>query len=238
MVNRALAVVLSCVLPACDGDGASGPEPVTVVVTIENIAEPGTLVSSTTDETRDVLVSPGVWAAHAADVRLFAEGEAASTGLTTLAEGGNGEPLMLELSAREEIEIFGGFPAGDGVTYSDSPIVPGDVVTFEVSAMSDQRLSFAAMFIHSNDILVATPLDGLELALDVDESVDVSGLIQLWDAGTELNEEPGFGEHQPMQGPDGEREDGVVHRVEGTDAAGWSYPSPDAFVRVSVERRS
>jgi hypothetical protein len=229
-------VAVSVVLLACDRDDASEPMPVSVLVTLENISAPGALSSSTTQETRDILVSPGVWAVHAHGTRLFDEGEAATHGLTRLAESGNPEPMMLELSGREEIVAFGPFPVQEGATYASAPIEPGDSVTFEMSAMSDQRLSFAAMYIHSNDILVATPLDGIEL--DSEEVVDVSSLIELWDAGTELNEEPGFGEHQPMQGPDGDPEGGVVHRVEGTDAAGWSYPSPDSFLRVTVERRT
>src|SRR5690606_8097773 len=114
---------------------------------------------------------------------------------------------------------------------------PGDAATFEVSAMSNDRLSFASMFIHSNDVLVATPQAGIELDLAADETVDISGVVELWDAGTERNEEPGFGPSQPMQGSGGDPEGGVVHRIEGTDAAGWSYPSPATFLRVTMRRR-
>jgi hypothetical protein len=236
---RPLSVLCSTVLllVACDDGGDAAPEPISLLVTIENIAQPGTLVSSATDETRDILISPGIWAVHARGVELFSAGAPASPGLKTLAEEGNGQSLTLELTAREDIESFGGFPASDGATYSSDPIEPGDVVTFEVSASTDEHLSFAAMFIHSNDILVATPAVGLELELGPDEVVDVSTRLELWDAGTELNEEPGFGEHQPMQGPGGTPEDGVVHRVDGTDAAGWSYPSVDEFLRVTMTRR-
>jgi hypothetical protein len=237
-MKRSLLVLCSTVplLVACDDGAGATAEPISLLVSIENIAEPGILVSSTTDDARDILISPGVWAVHAPGVELFSAGESASPGLTTLAEEGNGESLTRELMVREDIELFGGFPATDGATYSSDPIGPGDVVTFEVSANTDERLSFAAMFIHSNDILVATPLTGLELDLG-DEVADVSTRLELWDAGTELNEEPGFGEHQPMQGSGGTPEEGVVHRVDGTDAAGWSYPPVGQFLRVTMTRR-
>lgn len=229
--------MLVVTLAACDRD-ASDPEPVELRVTIENVAQPGTLTSTTTDEARDVIVSPGTWVVHTTRTQLFEPGEPATPGLAALAEQGDGTLLRLELEAQGEVLGIGSFPTeASGTTYEDLPIRPGDRTTFDVSAMSNDRLAFAAMFIHSNDIFVATPPEGLELALAPGESLDVSTRIELWDAGTEVNEEPGFGPSQPMQGSGGEPEDGVVHRVDGNDRAGWTYPHPESFLRVVVERR-
>ena len=238
-MSRCLAASLSAVLfmsIACAS--GSSPEPVDVRVTIENVGEPGALGSSTSDEVRDILLSPGIWGVHTSSARLFEPGEPATSGLTMLAEQGDASLFALELSQRPEVTSYGGFPPGaDGASYDELPIRPGDTATFDLSALSDERLSIATMFIHSNDVLVATPPEGLVLDLEPGQVVDVSSRLELWDAGTERNEEPGFGDAQPMQGPGGERENGVVHRIEGTDAAGWSYPDPVGFVRVTLERR-
>ena len=62
---------------------------------------------------------------------------------------------------------------------------------------------------------------------------DVTDMIKLWDAGTEVNEEPGVGPNQaPRQaaantGPD---ENGVVHIVDD----GYVYPAVKDAIRVTV----
>ncbi len=64
-------------------------------------------------------------------------------------------------------------------------------------------------------------------------SGDVTGQIQLWDAGTEVNQEPGVGPDQaPRQaGPDtGPDEGGVVQIVSDE----FSYPDTSATIRVTI----
>ena len=62
------------------------------------------------------------------------------------------------------------------------------------------------MFVHSNDFFYAPDDDGLALwdAAGVPLSGDITDLISLWDAGTEVNQVPGAGLDQaPRQsGPD------------------------------------
>lgn len=227
-------LLTSFALAGCEG--GTDPEPVTVRVTLENIASAGALMSAS-GETRDVLISPGVWTVHVDGAGLFREGEPASSAIEAMAEGGKSDELRAELMDGKGILAQGQYSTGpkDG-SYEDSPLAPGDTVQFEVSARSDARLSFVSMFIHSNDVLFASPPQGLGLGLALDEEVDASAEAGLWDAGTEVNEEPGFGSSQPAQGPGGEDEGGVVQRIDGADASGYVYPAPESFARVTLMR--
>jgi hypothetical protein len=91
------------------------------------------------------------------------------------------------------------------------------------------------MFVQSNDLFYAP--DGAGIALFNSDgapvSGDVTGQVQLWDAGTEVNQEPGVGPDQaPRQaGPDaGPDEDGVVQIVSDE----FSYPATLATIRVTI----
>jgi hypothetical protein len=91
------------------------------------------------------------------------------------------------------------------------------------------------MFVQSNDLFYAP--DGAGIALFNAEATpvtgDVTSQIGLWDAGTEVNQEPGFGPDQaPRQaGPNtGADENGVVQIV----ADGFSYPGTSDTIRVII----
>ena len=87
-----------------------------------------------------------------------------------------------------------------------APIGPGGAYEFEFTAPEGARLSFATMFVQSNDWIYATSEDGLALYNSDGSKVtgDVTSEIDLYDAGTEIDQEPGTGEDQaPRQsGPD------------------------------------
>jgi hypothetical protein len=63
-------------------------------------------------------------------------------------------------------------------------------------------------------------------------SDDITSQVDLWDAGTEVNEEPGVGSHQgPRQSEAGEGTDeGVVQPVDD----GYSYPAAASVIRVTL----
>ena len=64
-------------------------------------------------------------------------------------------------------------------------------------------------------------------------SGDITNQLELWDAGTEVNEEPGVGLNQaPRQGgPDtGETENGTVRIVDDI----YTYPSLSDVIKVTV----
>ena len=115
-----------------------------------------------------------------------------------------------------------------------APAFPGESYVFEVTAVPGDRLSFATMYVQSNDLFFGPSDSGLDLfpagsPLDG----DVTGMILLWDAGTEVNERPGFGLNQaPRQsGPDtGADESGTVRQVND----GYAYPDVSDVIRVTV----
>ena len=77
----------------------------------------------------------------------------------------------------------------------------GKTYQFEFEAGPGARLSFATMMVHSNDFFYAPGPQGIPL-WDGHKMLtgDVTDRIQLWDAGTEVDQEPGEGEDQPLQG--------------------------------------
>ncbi len=114
-------------------------------------------------------------------------------------------------------------------------IPPGESQEFSFNAGKGSYLSFANMFVKSNDLFYGFSDTGLAL-YDANGSAitgDVSMNIQLWDAGTEVNEEPGEGANQPMNqtGPNtGDTESGIVHMVND----GFTYPSTDDIIEISI----
>lgn len=91
---------------------------------------------------------------------------------------------------------------GDG----PAPALPGESYEWVFAAAPGEHLSFATMFVQSNDWFIATPADGISLFGDDGSPVtgDITADIYLWDGGTEIDQEPGVGEDQaPRQaGPD------------------------------------
>jgi hypothetical protein len=84
-----------------------------------------------------------------------------------------------------------------------APIGPGEAYEFSFSAAPGAKLSFATMFVHSNDFFYAPGPAGIELFENDGSPItgDVTSQIMLWDAGTEVNQEPGVGPDQaPRQG--------------------------------------
>ena len=78
-----------------------------------------------------------------------------------------------------------------------APIGPGESYEFSFDAAPGSRLSFATMFVHSNDFFYAPGSMGIELYNGVTQVTgDVTAEIKLWDAGTEINQEPGVGADQ------------------------------------------
>jgi hypothetical protein len=81
------------------------------------------------------------------------------------------------------------------------PLLPGEAYEFSFSATPGTKLSFATMFVPSNDFFYGPDENGIDLfdGSGNQMSGDITGMIQLWDAGTEINQEPGLGMDQPMR---------------------------------------
>ncbi|MEM7415104.1 MAG: spondin domain-containing protein [Gemmatimonadota bacterium] len=86
------------------------------------------------------------------------------------------------------------------------PAFPGDSYEFSFGAAPGSYLTFATMFVQSNDFFYAPDGMGIPLynADGTRKSGDVTDYLELWDAGSEEDQEPGLGPDQaPRQaGPD------------------------------------
>lgn len=158
--------------------------------------------------------------------------------------GGNGDtPSRLFTVTIENIAPVKSFtssgvfdtPAGDA---SAGPATPGKSYEFTVNAGRKQKLSFATMLAATNDLFYAPDGAGISLYDDEGEPIsgDVTDQVYLWDAGTEVNEEPKVGPNTvSKQGaPDtGPAEDGNVRSIGDTEDE-FEYPAVADVLTVEV----
>lgn len=228
-------ILLGVGVVGCGLMNSKAPDsPVSFIVRIENVSTANKLVTST-GNSEPVLLAPGVFAIHTADGLLFRNGEPDfGYGLEALAEDGNPTELAAHLQSLPSVMMSGIFntPVGSA---GPGPLTPGESYEIAFAAKPGDRLSFATMFVQSNDLFYAPRETGL-LLFDANGSPisgDLTSQIWLWDDGSEVNEEPGIGANQaPRQsGPNtGAAENGVVHIVND----GYNYPDTPSVLRVTV----
>ncbi|SDR15804.1 spondin domain-containing protein [Halopelagius longus] len=212
-------------------------------VTIENVSDSNTL--NTSEGAQPVPLSPGAYAVHSEGNPIFTPGEPASEGLARLAE--DGFPLRLvnemdisllqELVGDETVSERGYFLSLEGGL---PPLNPGESATFYLTATEGEALSFATMFVPSNDAFFSPGEEGISLFSNGSPvSCDATDQLTLWDAGTEENQPPGIGEdtkpNQPLTainvGPD---EDRPVQPIEEVDDE-FEYPEVSDVINVTIE---
>ncbi|MYA64110.1 MAG: hypothetical protein F4139_16420 [Gemmatimonadetes bacterium] len=116
------------------------------------------------------------------------------------------------------------------------PLTSGNTYAFEFEAGPGSRLSFATMMVHSNDLFYAPGPEGIALWDGHEQlSGDITDQIQLWDAGTEMNQEPGEGADQPLQGGAGTGEADPNPNVRLADDEWETLPEVDSVIRVMLE---
>ncbi|MBN2008983.1 spondin domain-containing protein [candidate division KSB1 bacterium] len=183
------------------------------------------------------LLSPGVWVVHATANPLFTEGQMdMGKGLEHLAEDGNPTDLVSSVMGQSGVASSGIFntPIGSAMP---SPAHPGDSFEFMITAKPGNYLSFATMYAQSNDLFYAP--NGMGISLfngKTPVTGDVTSQIMLWDAGTEVNEQPGVGLNQaPRQSAPntGTDENGIVQMVND----GFTYPSVPQVIKVTIEKQ-
>ncbi|MGH7752500.1 MAG: spondin domain-containing protein, partial [Gemmatimonadales bacterium] len=180
----------------------------------------------------------GLWVVHTEPDPLFTTGSKdRGKGLEPLAEEGNPAVFAAAVRSQRGIVASGTFmtPVGDAMP---GPATPGKVYEFSFTAEPGQRLTFATMFGQSNDVFLAPGDRGIKLFDSKGDvmSGDITSLIYLWDAGTEVNQEPGLGPDQaPRQAAPntGASERNPVRLV--TDVRdGFRYPKVAEILRVTV----
>lgn len=193
----------------------------TFEVRVENVSTPQTLKTSTGAVA--VPLAPGVWAVHEGANPLFTPGKAAGLGLERLAEDGDPASLAAALEMKSGVASAGVFAVSEGKD-GPAPIFPGEAYTFRITAAPGAQLSLATMFVQSNDWFYAPGPEGIDLfPMDHPLEGDVTMLIKLWDAGTEIDEPAGEGPNQAPRQMDnnyGKDEHGVVHEAMGAELMG------------------
>ena len=226
--------------------------PVTFVVRVENVSDGGTLKLSNGGSAA-IPLSPGVWVVHQGANPTFTPGQpVAGLGLEGLAEAGLANAFAANLHGRDGVRSNGSFaePLGrhrgmasgkmDRVSASNM-LQRGQHYQFTISARKGDRLSIAMMVAQSNDGLVATGADGIALFDDAGKPVSgvVTSRLALWDAGTEVNEDPGLGRNQglrqgaPHAGDPERKPVGLMADAE----FGRLWPGVDRIVRVTITPR-
>ena len=218
---------LWCVVVVGAFFGACAVPDATFLITVENISDQSELPTP---------LAPGVFVLHDESFALF-ENNAADKGLGLEALAEDGHPALLAdniafASGVAQSGVFAIPTEGD----TPAPLLPGGgSYQFEVRAGNNaQYISFATMFVESNDLFFAPNDTGIKLyRLGRPISGDITGKIKLWDASTEVNEKPGEGANQPPRqlGPDtGLSETGDVRTVSDT----FNYPAVSKLIQVTV----
>lgn len=202
-------------------------------VRVENISSPDGQTASN-GEKWPFALSPGMWVLDSKNDPLFTPGKLArANGLEAQAEDGNPEMLFKSFEAHHSPLSIGFFNMPVGAT-SPGPITPGNAYEFTFSAMPGMKLTFALMFGQSNDLFYA-PEKAIALfdAKGRPVTGDITNKLMLWDAGTEVNQEPGIGADQaPRQkAPNtGQAESKPVGPVRD----GFTYPKTNEVLRVII----
>jgi hypothetical protein len=168
-------------------------------------------------------VAPVLWVLHDKnDMPIFTEGMPDyGMGLETLAETGNPVPLYESL-------MMAGYETGFQATClggGDGPLFPGQMYEFTIEGHVGQSLSIASMLGASNDIFFSTGDEGIKLSNGVAEK-DITHFIELYDAGTEVNEYPGA---QTQANTD---ENGNVRLLDD----GLPWPDASQVIKVTIRK--
>ena len=206
---------------------------------LEGLAEDGsnqTLADNLTADTGYFSpFAPGVFVVHESGMPLFIEGQADfGDGLEALAEDGDPSVLDTPLKSANGVKNSGVFNTPTGASVP-GPLLPGGTYTFTFEAEDGDYLNLATMLVHSNDLFYAFEDAGIALFDNNGNAIsgDVTSMIQLWDAGTEVNEYPGAGNNQPARGGanSGADENGNVQIVNDN----FTYPSVASAIKVTIE---
>jgi len=183
--------------------------------------------------------SPGGWIVHQQGTKpFFTEGlDDYNDGIEAIAEDGsavNLEMALSSLSGFKDGDIFD-TPVGNSVP---GAILPGNQFQFSFEASIGDQLSLATMLAATNDIFFGTADTGIPLFNTNGEPIggDITNQVYLWDAGTEVNEEPAIGPNTvtnqlaPNTGTD---QDEPVYLLNDVND-GFDYPTVNNVLKVTI----
>ena len=170
------------------------------------------------------ITAVGVFTTHMSPGLIFNSGTTATVGLEAMAEDADPTTLYADIGAAGGIRSLEYFDA----------LFPGESYTFQAVAVHGEVLSLAMMLMQSNDAFFAPDENGIELfSGDNPLTGDVTEMIDLWDAGTEVNGEPGLDRYQylrqllPNTGPD---EGGTIRLLDDE----FTYPDVGDMIEITV----
>jgi len=233
VVTKILGFAAGAILTVAAAAAANGDQPMKFTIRIENISKADAFTASNGVKW-SLAFSPGVAVVHTDKAPIFSAGKKdRGHGLEAQAEDGDPSMLAKSLAGGKGIKSVTVFntPVGAG---APGPITPGAAYEVTVAAMPGDRLSLTLMMGQSNDWFYAPAESGIELYKNGKAiGGDITAQLSMWDAGTEVNEEPGIG---PNQGPrqkapnTGKNENGVVAKVQD----GKAYSKPSEVMRITV----
>lgn len=200
-------------------------------VRIENVSPAGGL--KTVGEAKyPFALSPGLYVVTNKKMDFFKAGKKAGAGLEAQAEDGDPGRLSKSLLTKVGSLYMGVFNTPVGAD-APGPLLPGGSYEFSFTATEGMKLNLIAMFGQSNDLFYS-PVSAVELFKNGEPvSADITDLLMLWDAGTEVNQAPGVGDQQaPRQaGPNtGAAENGKVSAVMDS----FVYPKTGEVLKVTI----
>ncbi len=218
------------------GIAIADDQPTGFTVRIENITKPDAFTASNGSKW-SLAFSPGIVIVHKEDAPGVSAGKKdRGKGLEAQAEGGDAGMLGKSLASVKGIKSVTVFNTPVGAK-TPGPITPGAAYEVAVSAVPGDRLSLTLMMGQSNDWFYAPTEPGIELFKNGQAiSGDITSQLVMWDAGTEVNQEPGIG---PDQGPrqkapnTGKAENGMVRKIDD----GQPYSAASKVLRVTITPR-
>jgi hypothetical protein len=168
-------------------------------VRIDNITTPNEFIASNGTKW-SLPFSPGVFVVTSAPNPIYAVSKR-DRGLGLQAQSEDGDPTTLAGNVEKAYPGSGAFliPVGGS---KPKGILPGESFEFYVVANPEQKLYFTTMHGQSNDWFYSTP-SGI-LLFDASRKPiggDVTSKVQLYDAGTEADQELGIGSTQGPRQP-------------------------------------
>jgi opacity protein-like surface antigen len=231
--TKLLAVSAGVILTAAGIASADTDQPTKFTIRIENITKPDAFTASNGVKW-SLAFSPGTAIVHTVKAPVFTAGKKDRIkGLEAQAEDGDPNMLAKSLAGVKGIKSVTVFNTPVGAS-APGPITPGAAYEVTVSAVPGDRLSLTLMMGQSNDWFYAPAESGIELFKNGQAiSGDITLQLVMWDAGTEVNQEPGIG---PDQGPrqkapnTGKAENGMVRKIDD----GKIYSTAPKVMRVTV----
>ena len=233
MIRKSITIAAAAILFAAGIASANG-DMKKFTVRIENTTKPDAFTASNGVKW-SLAYSPGTAIVHTNKAPVFSAGEKdRGKGLEAQSEDGDPGMLAKSLNGAKGIKSVAVYNTPVGAS-GPGPITPGGAYEVTISAAPGDRLTLTLMMGQSNDWFYAPAEAGIELFKDGKPiSGDITAQIMLWDAGTEVDQEPGIGSDQgPRQkaANTGKAENGVVKKV----ADGKGYVEAPSVMRVTIK---